>query len=584
MTATTMDHAAAGADRPFTVGAALAEVRDAGHTLDDAAIERELNKPPPPPLAARVVLGIGIWVGAALVAGLAELIDDWLREDGVRLAFGIASLVLAGIISRQERWGDVRVHLAVLFVIVGEGCVITTLPGKDEGILLGLFLLQASIVVLVKNPLTRFTSTGLSVLWLFALSRKLGGGGTSLNAATPDLMVLAVAAAFVGLWLTHGRLVRTTLVGLVQPVGYGLAGGLMGVAALNAMMEAGRGSFDAYLAPPLVAAGHVVLLVIAAVVLARQTARRASRSVPWSILVLFTVVAALLGALTCHMPDLLLAPMLLLIGKARRERALYLLGLVTLVAGLGFTYANVDGSLLFKAAVLFGAGVLLLGARLLVVMVFGASDDAPPVHEPVALSSTGTMAVRAGRFVIDRKRTQAWGKRLAVALAVAMAVGVPLGMAAAKERVKQTGKLVLIPLAPRDPRSIMQGDYMVLRYRFPVDEEKAPGRSWERGNRGPANVSQWPSDGTLRLRLNDQHIVTASTAEAEGEQASTLGVNEARLRYRVRRGQPKIGAESFFFEEGQARTFESARFGGLRVAPSGDAVLVGLYDAEGNAL
>ncbi len=571
--------AAAGPSDQLSVSEALSAVRGAGHEVDDDAVIHELNKPAPPPLAARVVLGIGIWVGAALVAGLVQLVDDWLREDIVRATFGTVSLALAGIVSRQERWGDVRVHLAVLFVIVGEGCIITTLPSKSEGILFGLFLLQASIVALVKNPLTRFTSTGLSILWLFALSRELAGRTGTLDAPTPDIMVAAVASVFTALWLAQGRLMRTRLVGFLQPVGYGLAGGLMGVAGLNASIQTGRGTFEAYAAPGAVAGIYVSLLVVAAIVLAKQTAARQQRTVPLSALVLFSAVACVVGALTWRMPDLMLAPLLLVVGQARRERALYLLGMVTLAGGLAFTYPDVDGSLMFKAAVLFAAGLLLLGARLLMVMVFGTTDDAPPAAEPIGLSFGDSVAVRAGSFFVDRHKTQAWGKRLAVALAVALAVGTPLSMAAAKERIKRTGTLVLLPLAPRDPRSIMQGDYMVLRYTFPKDDGRG---QWRMHMSGEHGVMDWPADGTLRLTLSEQGMVLASQPEL-GE-LTPLEANEARLRYRLRQGQLKIGAESYFFEEGQASTFSGARYGGLRVSPSGDTVLVGLYDSEGQAL
>jgi uncharacterized membrane-anchored protein len=42
--------------------------------------------------------------------------------------------------------------------------------------------------------------------------------------------------------------------------------------------------------------------------------------------------------------------------------------------------------------------------------------------------------------------------------------------------------------------------------------------------------------------------------------------------------QMHIGAESYFFEEGQAKKFEVARYGGIKVDDAGNSVLVGLYD------
>jgi len=39
-----------------------------------------------------------------------------------------------------------------------------------------------------------------------------------------------------------------------------------------------------------------------------------------------------------------------------------------------------------------------------------------------------------------------------------------------------------------------------------------------------------------------------------------------------------IGAESFFFEEGQAEKYEKATYGALKVDHKGNSILVGLYN------
>jgi uncharacterized membrane-anchored protein len=42
----------------------------------------------------------------------------------------------------------------------------------------------------------------------------------------------------------------------------------------------------------------------------------------------------------------------------------------------------------------------------------------------------------------------------------------------------------------------------------------------------------------------------------------------------------RLGAESFFFQEGHAQLYNGARYGEVRVAPSGTSVLVGLRGQE----
>jgi len=61
---------------------------------------------------------------------------------------------------------------------------------------------------------------------------------------------------------------------------------------------------------------------------------------------------------------------------------------------------------------------------------------------------------------------------------------------------------------------------------------------------------------------------------------SPLGPDELFIRYRSRTGQVRIGAESYLFQEGQAKTLDGAKYGELRVSSGGESVLVGLRDAQ----
>jgi uncharacterized membrane-anchored protein len=131
-----------------------------------------------------------------------------------------------------------------------------------------------------------------------------------------------------------------------------------------------------------------------------------------------------------------------------------------------------------------------------------------------------------------------------------------------KERLLARGTPLLLELAPVDPRSLMQGDYMVLDY--------AVSRVAD-----PSAYSQ-VEDGRLVLRRDEQgvgHFVRRETPEP-------LAPGELWLRYKVRRGRVRLGAESFFFQEGFADRYAQAKYGELRVDDDGSSVLVGLRDAE----
>ena len=132
-----------------------------------------------------------------------------------------------------------------------------------------------------------------------------------------------------------------------------------------------------------------------------------------------------------------------------------------------------------------------------------------------------------------------------------------------KEDIKRNGELVYIDLAPVDPRSLMQGDYMALRFRLAQEIERslAPDKRPREGEKGMAEVA-----------LDGRRI--ASLAKP-GTPAPI------RVQYRIRKGAVWLGTNAFFFEEGSETRYALARYGEFRVDPtSGEAVLVGLRDAK----
>ena len=139
-----------------------------------------------------------------------------------------------------------------------------------------------------------------------------------------------------------------------------------------------------------------------------------------------------------------------------------------------------------------------------------------------------------------------------VAILVAMNL-----MIVQKEGVLRSGTRMYLRLAPRDPRSLMQGDYMALNYEITNQFRRDPPRK----------------DGHLVVTLDANGIATF----VRFHDGTPLAAGERLLRYRSR-GQVRLGAESFFFQEGHAARYEAARYGELRVAPSGDSVLVGIAD------
>lgn len=56
--------------------------------------------------------------------------------------------------------------------------------------------------------------------------------------------------------------------------------------------------------------------------------------------------------------------------------------------------------------------------------------------------------------------------------------------------------------------------------------------------------------------------------------------NELVIKYKIINRRLFLGAESFFFEEGQDTLYQKAMYGGLKVDDKGQSLLVGLYDED----
>jgi uncharacterized membrane-anchored protein len=148
---------------------------------------------------------------------------------------------------------------------------------------------------------------------------------------------------------------------------------------------------------------------------------------------------------------------------------------------------------------------------------------------------------------------------------------------AGKERQLERGKLVYLELAPVDPRSLMQGDYMALRFRIAMDARPAMPRSESSGmRRFPAQRDLATADGRIVVALDERSIAKYQRLD----DGTPLAPNEVRLRYRVREGEIKFATNAFFFQEGTADRYASARYGEFRVAPDGELLLTGLSSKE----
>jgi uncharacterized membrane-anchored protein len=154
-----------------------------------------------------------------------------------------------------------------------------------------------------------------------------------------------------------------------------------------------------------------------------------------------------------------------------------------------------------------------------------------------------------------------------VVVGLALVLIVPNALVVHKERLLAGGTPVLLELAPVDPRSLIQGDYMRLDYA--ITRQIAD------------SVERWPRTGEIVVAL-DENGVARLVRRHDGR--TPLGPREYLLTYRRRRGGIRVGTDAFHFQEGHMRHYLGARYGELRVSPSGTSVLVGLRDSTRKAM
>jgi uncharacterized membrane-anchored protein len=130
-----------------------------------------------------------------------------------------------------------------------------------------------------------------------------------------------------------------------------------------------------------------------------------------------------------------------------------------------------------------------------------------------------------------------------------------------KEQIKEQGETLLLELAPVDPRSLMQGDYMRLRYAI---ERTAPAKE----------LSSHQKRGYIVIRPDENNVGQFIRFHKEED----LAAGEKLLHFHKQYRRVRIVPDSFFFQEGHAKHYENAKYGVFKFDNSGKHLLVGLAD------
>ncbi|MGS0681429.1 GDYXXLXY domain-containing protein [Shewanella sp. 125m-7] len=134
-----------------------------------------------------------------------------------------------------------------------------------------------------------------------------------------------------------------------------------------------------------------------------------------------------------------------------------------------------------------------------------------------------------------------------------------------KELHLELGEVVRLQLAPVDPRSLIQGDYMALNYAIAAKLNVLTDRE--------------SSSGLLQVKLDKNQVAQLVSVDKEGK-SSTENSQLIDIQYRVRNHHIKFASNAYFFEEGKASRFEAAKYGQFRVNENGALLLESMLDKD----
>jgi uncharacterized membrane-anchored protein len=520
----------------------LAETQQLSEALHDG----DANEAP---LFVRLFSAIGTWIGAAMIATIFAALEIH-RIVPLALVLALALFIGAVWLSRRTvRSGRSLVLTQLIWALAlgGHGLIWGALGelGVDEVWLAATeTVLSIALLFLIRVPSFAIASAVCVVgfaTWLFDL---LELPMVPLWAAIPAA-VIATAV-----WLTESRYVAS--IGRNwSALAYGLPIGVAGSLSLFGIDDATG------MAPSRTGATIATLVLCALIGVVLWQAKREQDGRLEARALAIGIIAALAVLAARHVPGVSLALLWLLLAHLRKSIALQTIASIQLVGFLAFFYYQIQTTLLLKSVWVLSTGaVLLLGARLL-------RPHALDVPRDTGADTHGKPKL-AGR-----------PRMLPALVLVVLTVGLVLGPSIQKQRILASGHTVLLPLAPVDPRSLMQGDYMQLRYELEFEIEQAFGQPFVELH----DRADIPRHGELVIAVDEEgvgHFVRI-------HDGTPLHERERLLEYRLREdwGQNlRVGAESFLFEEGTAALYQHARYGELVLSDDGEAILVGLRDAD----
>lgn len=536
------------------------------HTLQEAirvgilpsTARRPMQDNRPGPVV--LLTALGAWLAAIPLLIVVGILFGELIRYGIG-TYVVGLLILAGaiVILRARDVALFVEQLAVPSLLVGGSTLgfglFRDLPPQIAAAALALFAIGIAWTI-NRTWLRVLLGAAAATLMMIAFFPRNGGGFDGLNITGFWVALHAVFALWIGAgWIQHNVLndgaharqaatleslsvgwLLVTLAGLALWTGRTfLVGASFGGNALGEVAQALGTQGDSSWEITALQSTSVMLALGAA---AWMAYRWPTLREPW-----WAGVAAVLIGLCWFMPSLgaVLLALAFCISSGRSR--------VAAAAGLaaawiiGAFYYQLSWPLATKAIVLVVAGSALAALAWL-----AAGKGKPGTTPLIAIAPLGTTRkVQAGI--------------LATTLLVLIVANIGIWQ---KEDLIAHGQPVFVELAPVDPRSLVQGDFMQLNFRLPdqVWTHLAGFTDAER----PRMIAKRDARGVAILLRMDN--------------GSPLGKDEFLFELTPKNGNWVLVSDAWFFKEGEGERWAKARYGEFRVNASGRALLVGLRGAN----
>jgi uncharacterized membrane-anchored protein len=247
---------------------------------------------------------------------------------------------------------------------------------------------------------------------------------------------------------------------------------------------------------------------------------------------------------------------LLIIGFTRQKQTLIVLGGLSIFGFFSWYYYNLHATLLFKSLSLMALGVVMLAAW------FGIKY----LYESKSNSQTQNRLNQLKFRTINKNK---WLAAVTVFIAI-IAINININK---KQDIIANGQVLLFKIAPADPSSIMQGDYMNLRFEVAAKiRDKVILK-----NKGARRATL---QGSVVVEKGENNIVSFVDLFHQQE----LESNQFVVPYKIRNYRVTFTTNAFYFQEGKASHFQQSQYGQFRMSDSGEMLLVNMIDSEFNVL